>query len=388
MNYLGKINDALKNSDVRGWLFCSFRKRDPIALRLLDIPASQINTRPWYYICIKNSENIRICHSIEKDNLSTLPGKLIIYSSYDELTAILHSFSGTTLAAQFDPVLPNFSYLDYGTATRLTETGIKLVPASSLIQQVLGTLSDSQIQSHEQAARHLYDIIRLSWEKIETRFQAGDAVFEGEIRDFILQEYNKRKLISEDMPVVAAGINSGNPHYFVEGAGKQILPGEIIQFDIWAKGQADDDVFGDISWLGYTGPNPPAEYIDFFNTVRSARDNVVRTVSRALASGEKITGAECDLAAREILMAAGYGSYIKHRTGHSIDTEVHGNGVNLDSREFPDTRFLCEGSCFSVEPGLYTDRFGMRSEIDVYIRNNKAIISGGIPQQELMTFRF
>jgi Xaa-Pro aminopeptidase len=77
---------------------------------------------------------------------------------------------------------------------------------------------------------------------------------------------------------------------------------------------------------------------------------------------------------------------LRHRTGHGIDQEVHGFGVNLDSVEFPDSRLLLEGSCFSVEPGVYLDEFGMRSEINVYISGGKPVVSGKNPQFELLHF--
>ena len=83
-----------------------------------------------------------------------------------------------------------------------------------------------------------------------------------------------------------------------------------------------------------------------------------------------------DRKAREIIGSAGYSPGLKHRTGHGIDTEVHGSGVNMDSVEFPDSRLLLEGSCFSLEPGIYFPDYGMRTEVNVYIRDGKPHVSG------------
>lgn len=110
-----------------------------------------------------------------------------------------------------------------------------------------------------------------------------------------------------------------------------------------------------------------------------------------------LTGAALDLQVRSIIQDAGYGQYIKHRTGHGIDSEVHGSGVNLDGTEFPDYRHLMPGSCFSVEPGIYGQDFGMRTEIDLYIdEEGMPVVSGKkfqggspwgltIPQQRILT---
>jgi Xaa-Pro aminopeptidase len=91
-----------------------------------------------------------------------------------------------------------------------------------------------------------------------------------------------------------------------------------------------------------------------------------------------------DQRARRILIDLGYEEALRHRTGHGIDTEVHGSGVNMDSVEFPDSRLLLDGSCFSLEPGVYFPGFGMRTEIDVYIRDGTPRISGRDRQFQLL----
>ena len=114
-----------------------------------------------------------------------------------------------------------------------------------------------------------------------------------------------------------------------------------------------------------------------------ARDELIAFLNREL-PGRRVTGEEADRISRECIHRHGYGDYIIHRTGHGIDTLPHGYGVNLDSIEFPDSRPFMEGSCFSVEPGIYLDSFGMRTEINAYIRENRALISGGKIQREII----
>jgi Xaa-Pro dipeptidase len=98
-----------------------------------------------------------------------------------------------------------------------------------------------------------------------------------------------------------------------------------------------------------------------------------------------VTGAEADRAARDLLTSRGFSGGIKHRTGHSIGARVHGYGVNLDSVEFPDERALTEGACFSVEPGIYLEELGMRTEIDCIIHGGALHISGPRRQSRLLT---
>ena len=90
-----------------------------------------------------------------------------------------------------------------------------------------------------------------------------------------------------------------------------------------------------------------------------------------------------DASARAILERAGYTDAILHRTGHSLGESVHGNGAHLDDYETRDERQLLPGSGFTVEPGLYFESFGVRTEINVVIIGAEARVSG--PRQSAIT---
>ncbi len=86
---------------------------------------------------------------------------------------------------------------------------------------------------------------------------------------------------------------------------------------------------------------------------------------------------------REFIDGKGYGQYFIHRTGHSITSDIHGNGANLDNLETKDDREILPNTCFSVEPGIYLPEFGVRSEINMMIRKGKGEVTGRI-QNELV----
>jgi Xaa-Pro dipeptidase len=90
-----------------------------------------------------------------------------------------------------------------------------------------------------------------------------------------------------------------------------------------------------------------------------------------------------DRAARSVIEKAGYGKYFIHRTGHNIGQTVHGNGVNMDGFETYDSRHLIPGTCNSVEPGIYLPEFGMRSEVNVYVGNGEARVTGAVQKEVL-----
>jgi Xaa-Pro aminopeptidase len=91
-----------------------------------------------------------------------------------------------------------------------------------------------------------------------------------------------------------------------------------------------------------------------------------------------------DRAVRSLIKKAGYGDYFIHRTGHSIGTEVHANGANMDDLEIHDERRILPNSCFSIEPGIYLPEFGVRSEVNILVRSGSAEVTGKI-QREIVT---
>jgi len=106
-------------------------------------------------------------------------------------------------------------------------------------------------------------------------------------------------------------------------------------------------------------------------------------VQDAMRAGRDLRGFEVDRAASSVLHAAGYGDYILHRTGHSLGESVHGNGVNMDDYETHDDRRLLPGAGFTVEPGVYFDDFGVRTEINMVVASRDAAVTGPL-QTEIL----
>jgi Xaa-Pro aminopeptidase len=133
--------------------------------------------------------------------------------------------------------------------------------------------------------------------------------------------------------------------------------------------------------MGYVGAAPSGRMHEIFEIVRDARDAGVKTVLDAIGAGRRIAGWEVDRAARGHIRKAGYGDYFIHRTGHSIGTDVHSNGANMDDLEIHDERQILPNSCFSIEPGIYMPEFGVRSEVNVLVRAKSAEVTGKIQRE-------
>jgi Xaa-Pro aminopeptidase len=153
--------------------------------------------------------------------------------------------------------------------------------------------------------------------------------------------------------------------------------------DLWG-GHSSGDVPADQTWMGFMGPELPEEAAEIWTVVRDARDAGFRFLQERFASGSEVRGYEVDDVCRAHIREHGFGEQFVHRTGHSMDTDLHGSGPNLDNLETKDDRLLVPGVGFSIEPGIYfTDRIGVRSEINVYWGADGPIITGPDPQVEV-----
>jgi Xaa-Pro aminopeptidase len=157
-----------------------------------------------------------------------------------------------------------------------------------------------------------------------------------------------------------------------------------VLLDLWGKLPRPGAVFADISWTGFTGTTAPTDVLTVFDTVCRARDAALQFVQDGARQGRDMRGWQVDQAARRVLEEAGYGNHILHRTGHSLGEEVHGNGVHMDDYETHDDRRLLPGLGFTIEPGLYFDAFGIRSEINVYVSDRDAQVTGPVQDRLVM----
>jgi Xaa-Pro aminopeptidase len=386
------VSTAMREENLDAWLFSNLHHKDPISDRILEVPDSLPNSRPWIYLLRKDGSAEKLVHVIENRILDHLPGKKRMYASRQQFLRFLgETTSGLqSVAAHFSPDLPAISYLDHGTARLLEERGLSLCPAAALIQRILGGLNQAGIDSHRRAADHLYDIVGAVWERLRREMRTSGSVWETTVQGWILGMFEELGLATDSAPIVAVGPNSADPHYSPELGGSEhgaaLQTGKVLQLDLWARETSPDSIYADISWVGFLDSSIPAQVEALFAVVVEARELGFNFIRDCLAAGESVSGERVDRQVREFVEQRGYGEALRHRTGHAIDREVHGFGANLDSVEFPDSRILLEGSCFSIEPGLYLEEFGMRTEIDVYISDGKPVVSGKARQSELLHF--
>lgn len=382
---LPAIQAALRERNIDAWLFYDHHHRDPIAYRVLGLPSSMMVTRRWFYVIPAQGEPRKLVHRIEAGHLDSLPGAKRVYSGWQELFEQIKSLLADyrDIAMQYSPnnLVFTVSLVDAGTIDLVRGMGKNVLSAADLIAQFEATWTDEQIQTHFEARDSVDNITNAAFQEIGRRVRNG-GTNEYAMQQWILEAFRRENLVTDDPPVVAVNANSANPHYEPHAEGSApIRDGDFVLLDIWGKKDKPGAVYYDITWTGYVGQAPSGKQQEIFRVVRDARDAGVKTVLDAIGSGQRIAGWQVDRAARDSIQKAGYGDYFIHRTGHSIGTEVHSNGANMDDLEIHDERQILPNSCFSIEPGVYLSDFGVRSEVNVLVRPGRAEVTGKIQRE-------
>jgi Xaa-Pro aminopeptidase len=384
------IQKALGEQGLDGWLLYDFRGSNPIARAVIGFDEKQIGTRRWFYLVPRAGEPVAILHVIEPHALKDAPGRSVLYRSWKELESLLaaHLKGMKRVAMEYSPraAIPYVGRVDAGTVEIVRAAGPEVVSSADLVQVFEARWTPEQKALHDQAARDTLLAKDEAFRLIQDRLASGPPLKESEVQAFIQARFTARGLFTHHPCIVAVNEHASDPHFETAPGpdDRAIKKGDLVLIDLWAKVANDPRaVYYDATWMGYCGKDVPARMREVWEAVRGARDAAVTFVTEAVAAGRTIHGYEVDDVSRRHIEARNFGPYFLHRTGHSIGYEVHGNGVNIDNLETRDQRRIIPGVCFSIEPGVYLPEFGVRSEIDMYVGESKAEVTGDI-QRELL----
>jgi Xaa-Pro dipeptidase len=379
-----ELREALAQAGVDGWLLYAFRGMNPVAVRVLQLTG--MNTRRLFVLLPRDGEPVAVAHKIELQAMENFPGRVMPYARWSELHEILRSLvGGRKVAMEISPedAVPYLDRIPYGVVELLRRAGADVVPSGALVSRFAASWSQSEADDHRAAAEILADVARRN---LEQAVRTTDRLSETALQARVMAELQAGGLVFDEPPIVAFGPNSAKPHYLPQaGSDATLQRGQVVLLDLWA-GRSLTTVFADQTWIGFSGTEVPQQVREVWTTVRGARDAAVDIIRRASQSGRAIMGYEADRAARSVIEKAGYGEAFVHRTGHSIDRDLHGSGPHLDDYETHDDRVLIPGVGFSVEPGIYlAGEFGMRSEVNVFMGPSGPEVTPRQPQAELIT---
>lgn len=374
-----EIQDYLKEHELDGWLMADFHGRNDIAMEMLAL-TGMVTRRSFYFIPV-NGQPTALVHAIEKAKFTHVEGTIIPYSSYklleEKLNDILSDSRKIAMEYSENGRLPYIGLVDAGTVELVRSFDCEIVSSANLVANFQARLTPEQVAAHRIAAANIIEIKDHAFAYITEAIKNNKPITEFDVVQYILYQFEEYDMETEDGPNCSVDSNAGNPHYEPTAEkSATIKAGQLILIDLWGKMKHKDGVYADITWIAYAGKKSeiPAQYVEHFSVIVNARDAAVDFI-RSHIDSQSVYGCDVDDACRAVIEKAGLGKHFTHRTGHSITSHVHGTGPNIDNLETEDKRKLQQGHLFSVEPGVYFDTHGMRTEIDVFIGHNGAEIA-------------
>lgn len=388
---LKRIQKAISEKKFDGWLFYDFHHLDAMAYRILGLDASKFTTRRWFYYIPAREKPVRIVSAVEAKKLDTLPGDKRVYRSWGDLHRILQEtlVNARKIAMQYSPNcnIPYISVVDAGTIELIRSFGPEILSSADLVQSFEAVIDRAGYEAHLEAGVTVQRIKDQAFALIADKIRQGEAITEYAVQQYIIRRFEEEGLTDDgDHPIVGVNDHPADPHFEPTPENTYTMkPGDTVLIDLWARKNDPAGIYYDITWCGFIGVEPPKKYVQIFNVVRDARNAARDFIRERFRNNIPCYGYEVDDVCRQVVIDAGYGDYFVHRTGHSIGREVHGNGVHIDNLETKDDRQLVPGICFSIEPGIYLpDEMAVRSEINVFITEDRQVVVAGAEQEELL----
>jgi Xaa-Pro dipeptidase len=381
-----QVQEALKAQDLDGWLLYEFRGANPIAAALLK-PGH--TTRRGFFLIPSEGEPQALIHAIEGSAWRHWPWPKRMYSGWrqmeEELGTLLKGRGRLAMEVSPGAAVPTLDYLPAGMAEVILRSGVEAASSGDLVSRFYSVWTKQQLADHLEASEILPVVAREAYERAADAIRAGKPTNEGALTAWIRSELEAHGLVAESDCIVGVAKTASDPHYSPAGDGETINRGDLLLIDLW--GGKKGSVPADQTWMGMMGSSVDARTQEIWEAVRDARDAAVTFLKERFDAGDPVKGYEVDDVSRALITERGYGEYFVHRTGHSIDTVLHGSGPNLDNLETRDDRLLIPGVGFSVEPGIYLKGdIGVRSEINVFWSDDGPVVTPREIQREIFFF--
>jgi Xaa-Pro aminopeptidase len=379
----------MKKKNIDSWVLYDFKGSNPIFWRVIGRKLS--TSRRCFLFIFKEGKPKILTQMVDKHLFKNLGIQIIDYTSREDMeekmNGLLKNIKVITMEYSQRANIPYIGRVDAGTIELLIEREIEVISSGDIFQYSAARWTREEFDTHLEAVKKIVNIKDEAFEFARKKIVKNQHLTEFEVQEFIMQRFAQEKMITEDRPIVAVNENTSNPHYTpTKNESKRIEPESLLMIDLWAKKDKINSIYSDITWMAYFGKKIPEDYEKVFDIIAEARNKVIYFLKNKLRDKSACAGWELDKIARDVISSRGFSNQFIHRTGHSIGTSLHGDSVNLDNYESKDTRTIIPGIGFTIEPGIYFDEWGIRSEINVYINETKPIVTTPIQESIIKLF--
>jgi Xaa-Pro aminopeptidase len=380
-----RVQAALAEQGLDGWLLFEFRGQNWISAALLGVDHT---TRRSWILIPRTGRPCALVHAIEGSRWRAWPFDVERYAGWremeDKLRALLKGRGRVAMETSPGSAVPTVDTVPAGALELVRSLGDEPISSADLVTTFHSVWSDAQLADHRRAAEVVAEVGKAALHEAARAIESGAPTTEGALSRWVRERLRAGGVAVDADTHVAVGAGAADPHYAPEGEGATIGAGQVLLVDLWGR-TSTDTVHADQTWMGFLGSSLPDRVAQVWDAVRDARDAAVAFLRERHAAGEDVRGFEVDDRARGVIAERGFGDFFIHRTGHSIDTLLHGSGPNLDNLESRDDRLLVPGVGFSVEPGVYLPgEFGVRSEINVHWGARGPEVTPRAPQERML----
>ena len=313
-------------------------------------------------------------HAIEAGGLRDLAPGIATYISWqswrDGLAALLAGAGRVAMEVSPGCAIPYVSRVDAGTVELVRSLGVEVATSADLVQVAEAVWTADQLASHRRACAALDAIKDATFAHVRERLAAGLPVTECGVQDFMMTQFAARGLETDHPPIVAVNAHAADPHFAPRrDADTPLRPGDFLLLDLWGREPEPDAIYGDITWVGYAGPEVPPRIRQVFEIVRQARGRGGGLYPRSpprRADGIRLRGGRC-------LPGSDRGGRAR-RSLHPSHRPLHRHERARQRRQYGQpgdagSAAVDPGVGFSVEPGIYLpeEGFGVRLEINCYV---------------------
>jgi Xaa-Pro aminopeptidase len=382
---LPALRAALHELELDGWLLYDLHARNAVSGGMVGLGDL---TRRWFVWVPAKGDPTAIVHGIELGPWQEWPWASREYVGWrsleTELARTLRGAKSAAMEISRSDAVPALDLVPLGVVELVERLGPTVVTSAELVSRFHSAWGEAGLASHLRASGIVADVAARAFRRAAEAARDDAPLREGSLRAWIIDALGEGGLMVGADTIVAIGPNAADPHYAPGERGALIERGTTLLIDLWGK-EDDGAVFADQTWMGHLGAEVPDRVADLFAVIRDGRDAAVELLRERSAAGEPTAGWEVDDATRTVVRDGGWGEAFVHRTGHSIDRDLHGTGPNLDDLETHETRILAPGVGFSVEPGIYLrGDIGLRTEINVYMDEDGPRVTTPDPQDRVL----